>query len=124
MPASFSSHMQPKPGEMQGHPLPCPLCGDDHVHVDGVEVGGRDREDGAPCYVRVDSAARVHVVPTPPEQTAGRRHTITLTGWCETCDRAFAIALQQHKGQTLTRDHRAPHVHYSGPRTSYGRRRG
>lgn len=85
--------------------LLCPTCRGTHVHVDNVFVAGRPREDGPVVPVHVDSAGRVasdDYVPLPiPEGEIGRRHTISLTGWCEECSDRFALEFKQHKGNTL-----------------------
>lgn len=82
--------------------LICPLCGSEWTHVDDVFVAGRPREDGPLVPVHVDSSGQVRegsdvISPVGDE---GRRHSIALVGYCETCTGQFAIEFRQHKGQT------------------------
>lgn len=84
--------------------LICPACGGTYVHVDDTYVAGRPREDGPVVPVHVDERGEVRErqgVDVPlPAHGAGRRHTISLVGWCEACNSRFALVFQQHKGQT------------------------
>ncbi|KRB73067.1 hypothetical protein ASE01_20030 [Nocardioides sp. Root190] len=84
--------------------LLCPHCKGDYVHVDNAYVAGRPREDSEVFPVHVDDSGQVradHSVDLPiPEGQIGRRHVISLTGWCETCSARFALEFKQHKGQT------------------------
>ena len=83
----------------------CPLCKSEWTHLDEVRVAGRPREDGDIFPVRVDAGGHVTqglgVVVPFGELGLGRRHTISIVGWCEGCGERFAFAFQQHKGQTL-----------------------
>lgn len=88
--------------QSDSHMLACPLCGEDHVHLDDVYMAGRPREDGPFKNVHVNDAGHVeqgeHL--DMPIRTGGRRHTIAVGGWCEMCSGRFAIEFRQHKGQT------------------------
>ena len=83
--------------------LLCPLCGESrYTHIDDVFVAGRPREDGEVVPVHIDSHGRTTsdnsvALPIPD---VGRRHAISLGGWCESCGGRFAIEFLQHKGQT------------------------
>lgn len=81
----------------------CPVCGDEWTHIDDVYVAGRPREDGEVVPVHVDSSGRVtQGLPVSlPNTDVGRRHVITLAGWCESCGIHFGIEFKQHKGQTM-----------------------
>lgn len=83
--------------------LLCPACGGDYVHLDDVYVAGRPREDEDAKTVHVDHRGTVdHLTPVPLGAGGlGRRHTITLGGFCELCHERFAVAFKQHKGQTF-----------------------
>lgn len=84
--------------------LLCPHCGENYVHLNEVYIAGRPREDGDIFPVKVDSHGLVteglSVVVPFGTNGAGRRHTISLVGWCESCSQRIAIAFQQHKGET------------------------
>lgn len=83
--------------------LRCPCCLEAYVHVDDVYMSGRPREDGDYVHVHVDNHGRVtqgHEAKPPLAPEAGRRHSIGLTGTCESCGDRFAIVFKQHKGQT------------------------
>lgn len=83
--------------------LLCPSCGSDYVHIDDVHIGGRSREDGPWRNVTVDSTGKVDTAPpaVAAPTSPGRRHFMTLVGWCETCQAVFGVAFIQHKGRTL-----------------------
>lgn len=89
----------------QENMLLCPLCADTYVHIEDAYMAGRAREDGPVKHVRVhsdgqvDQGADLHT----PIQEGGRRHSIALGGYCETCGGRFAIEFRQHKGQTITK---------------------
>ena len=83
--------------------LLCPHCGERFIHIDDVYVAGRPREDGEVVPVHVDAAGRPHTGPavSVPIPDVGRRHAVSLKGWCETCSGSFTIEFVQHKGHTL-----------------------
>lgn len=86
--------------------LTCPLCGNDYVHMDEVYMAGRAREDGPVIRSMINADGHAAhdddsiQVPLRGGDT-GRRHTISMTGWCEGCHGHFAIVFKQHKGQTI-----------------------
>lgn len=83
-----------------GHLL-CPNCGSDFVHVDMVEVYGRDNEDGPTRAVAVDASGSTVTTYPCDHNPSARRHAIRIAGWCETCDVSpFSVTFVQHKGQT------------------------
>lgn len=85
--------------------LGCPRCDDDHVHVDDAYVAGRPREDGDVVPVHVDSHGRLtqpHEGDLPVgEFGRGRRHAVSVGGWCEGCGSQFAFVFTQNKGRTI-----------------------
>lgn len=83
----------------------CPSCGEDYVHLDNVYIAGRPREDGDIVPVHVNAAGHVKqgFEVDLPTADIGRRHAITIAGWCELCGANFAIEFKQHKGQTEVR---------------------
>lgn len=85
--------------------LLCPSCRFHYIHIDDVFVAGRPREDGDIFPVHVDKAGHVKegVQVALPSRDVGRRHAITLVGWCENCASHFGIELRQHKGMTSVR---------------------
>jgi hypothetical protein len=82
--------------------LLCPACGFNCTHVDEVYVAGRPREDGDvfPVHVTAGGLVSQGLGVDLPSEDIGRRHVITLTGWCEGCSKSFAIEFKQHKGET------------------------
>lgn len=85
--------------------LLCPSCDFEYVHIDDAYVAGRPREDGPVVPVHVNSYGQVqtgeHVHLPVPDGEVGRRHLVSLTGWCESCGLRFAVEFKQHKGQTM-----------------------
>lgn len=86
--------------------LCCPLCGDTNTHLDEAVVAARPRgEDGTISTVCVTATGAISMrVPVPSGRRVGqgRRHRFALIGWCESCDRRFALVFTQHQGVTLT----------------------
>jgi hypothetical protein len=84
--------------------LSCPTCGETAtVHVDTAMVAARPAgEDGPITLHQIDSRGEVTTpdsVPVGEPVGEGRRHRITLGGWCERGHK-FAIVYSQHKGMT------------------------
>lgn len=79
----------------------CPRCNCEWTHVDDVYMMGRTTEDGELVPVHVDHAGRIGTGPFPMGQNGlGRRHEITLAGYCENGCK-FRLLFKQHKGETL-----------------------
>lgn len=85
--------------------LPCPLCNEDNLHQEKVEVMFRDIEDGhgnlviaKPRLVTCERSGRL----------PGRRNTLYIFFSCEHChggyepsdEDAIILVIQQHKGTT------------------------
>lgn len=86
--------------------LCCPLCGDVFVHVDQVQMAARPQgEDGPISGIAVSACGAVTdatgQVSTGSAVGVGRRHRISLIGWCEACSGRFALVFTQHKGVTF-----------------------
>lgn len=96
--------------------LACPLCGHYSVHLTGVSMSVRGREDGDEHHLtarigleRADRRWGGDVGPivlypqgAPASVThrTGRRSRLALRGWCEGgCH--FSILFTQHKGDTI-----------------------
>ena len=78
--------------------MSCPMCGDQYVHLDGVEMVGSHGQAvrlGAPP----EESSAYPTVAITSASVKTRRHTINLLGWCEGCG-PFVISLNQHKGET------------------------
>ncbi len=86
--------------------LLCPGCGDGFTHVDAVHISAR-HEDGVFREIRVNAISgevRTELPspgPTGARVGAGRRHRITLLGYCELCGAGLAFVFTQHKGETF-----------------------
>lgn len=100
--------MTAAPLAFDGQMLLCPSCGGDCVHIDDAYVLGRPRESEAMRPVHVNHKGHVSMgpevdgaIPIDPVRGKGRRHTMSLVGWCEGCGGRFAITFMQHKGNTF-----------------------
>ena len=86
--------------------LCCPACASEVTHVDRVYISAR-YEDAIPTdEIRVHArSGRIQTRCTTPAPVApsgeGRRHRISLIGWCELCGSDWALVFTQHKGATL-----------------------
>jgi len=86
--------------------MACPRCGGSlGPHLNHVYVAAR-KEDGEFTNVHVDARsgevdAMFAMVAPVGSLGEGRRHRIALTGWCDSCQREFAVIFTQHKGTTL-----------------------
>jgi hypothetical protein len=89
-------------GPVEGFVLLCPDCGERDTHLDDIYIAGRPREDGDIVPVHVDHRGQVDNDTAMPS-AGGRRHTISVGGWCEHCGSRFAIVFEQHKGKTYVR---------------------
>jgi hypothetical protein len=87
-----------------GGALLCPMCGFNCTHLDVVYVAARPTgEDGDVLPIRIDSSGSATFgnsvqLPIPD---VGRRHVISIVGYCEGCAAGFALEFMQHKGETL-----------------------
>lgn len=84
------------------HALKCPECGGPTgLHIDGVSLanasGDRIRVDAA----GEDGSSRFEVKQDTDAIHNGRRHQISLLGWCEHCGQRFSLTFRQHKGMTF-----------------------
>ncbi|MGN5734766.1 hypothetical protein [Arthrobacter psychrochitiniphilus] len=81
--------------------LRCPNCGAaTGLHIDGAAV---ENASGQKLQVEAtdeDSSARLSVHLDNDADHDGRRHQISLIGWCELCESKFNLAFRQHKGMT------------------------
>ena len=88
--------------------LTCPSCGDTYgVHVEQVRVSARV-EDGVFDEIIVDARSGQVSTHNPEEGPrghavgVGRRHRISLMGYCELCPGScFSLVFTQHKGETF-----------------------
>lgn len=86
--------------------LICPSCNGYTTHVELVQVAARveDRDFNEIFVDAVTGEVRTHcTTPAPVGEHVreGRRHRITLTGYCEECGHDFALVFTQHKGDTF-----------------------
>lgn len=80
--------------------LACPSCGGEYLHIDNVHISAR-KEDADFTEIRVDAITgdvETNAGPGPGDE--GRRHRVSLIGWCEFCGDESAIVFRQHKGET------------------------
>ena len=85
--------------------LLCPVCDHNATHIDVVQVAARreDRDFNEITVNAVTGQVMTHGDSPAPVGDAvrqGRRHRITLLGWCEE-GHGFAIVFTQHKGTTF-----------------------
>lgn len=84
--------------------LLCPFCGEHFTRLEAVHVSAR-HEDGDFTEISVNPQSgevSYPIIPGPIGRmvATGRRHRISLIGYCECCGGRFAIVLTQHKGVT------------------------
>ena len=76
----------------------CPSCNGEWTHIEKVIVIARE-EDAAAMQITVDAiTADIKVGEGKP---IGRRHTITLVGWCERGCGEISFQFRQNKGNTF-----------------------
>ena len=86
--------------------LICPGCRSSYsTHIELVQVAarGEDRDFNEISVNAVTGRVETHgstPAPTGPFGE-GRRHRITLSGFCEECGHEFALVFLQHKGDTI-----------------------
>jgi len=94
---------EPTPIEIDncGH-LNCPECGGNNIHHKGVSVYLRDREDGPGVLhlVPEHSVDKVDSFQIKSHQIPGRRNSLLINFWCETCPEISTLQIIQHKGNT------------------------
>lgn len=79
----------------------CPICGAvNGVHVDGVEVSNAHQSVVVEAQEE-DSNAKVFTTLGAGVVGAGRRHDVSLLGWCEQGGHKFRVNYRQHKGDTF-----------------------
>ena len=82
--------------------LVCPQCGGTYTHVTAVTVLARaEDQDATEVWVRTGTRDEIRVGSIPAEDIPTRRHSVTLSTYCEGCGQITNLAFQQHKGQTL-----------------------
>ncbi len=80
----------------------CPSCGNDSTHHGKIEIFEHSSDDykthGLTTIVEgLDTTVQWGTEGNP----SARRNGLRIHGWCESCDKLFAIELHQHKGQTF-----------------------
>lgn len=97
--SAYAPYSNPTENE---YALMCPECREPTgLHIDGVALenaaGDRLRADAA----GEDDSSRFNVQQDKEANHKGRRHQISLLGWCEHCGEKFSLAFRQHKGMTF-----------------------
>src|SRR5262249_4822005 len=81
---------------------PCPICGQhNRVHVDGVVVANAHQSVTVDTAGEDENAMVFTRLGPAPEEKMGRRHDVSLVGWCEIGGHRFTVTFRQHKGDTL-----------------------
>ena len=83
--------------------MQCPSCGDPMgLHHEDAPVDVWQRGEDAECvgYAVLPGGEGVKAIPGEGNPS-GRRSGLRLHFWCELCHTKFALAIAQHKGQTL-----------------------
>ena len=81
--------------------LRCPNCGEaTGLHIDAAAVENASGQKLQVDAFNEDGAARLGVQLENDADHNGRRHQISLIGWCELCKSDFSLAFRQHKGMT------------------------
>lgn len=87
--------------EAHEYALRCPECSEaTGLHIDGVVV---ENAGGQRLHVGTDGedkGARLDIQLENDVPHDGRRHQVSLAGWCEHCRSRFNLNFKQHKGFT------------------------
>ena len=83
--------------------LRCPKCGGDCLHHDAVAVFQRHEDEPMVRRTLVDQAGTKvdELLNSASGNPSWRRDGLTISLWCEACDRNSTLAIAQHKGQML-----------------------
>lgn len=83
------------------HALRCPECGGPNgLHIDGVSLENASGERVLVHAAGEDASSHFDVQHDRNSSHNGRRHQISLLGWCELCGKKFSLTFKQHKGMT------------------------
>jgi len=84
--------------------LKCPSCGGDFLHQIKVDVFERDEDDQKVLHVQVGESKIVKSIVVNNDISGNpslRRHGLTISFRCETCEDKPKLDFAQHKGSTL-----------------------
>jgi hypothetical protein len=71
------------------------------VHVDGAIVANQHQSSRLEAQGEDDGAMIFTELGAGLGENYGRRHDVSITGWCEMCGNDFLVTFRQHKGVTL-----------------------